>query len=90
MYKYSEKYNTYKHFWIYSLELLSKCIYFCYNRGTTFRPSYRRLKELVAVLSDAPVLMLTATATEELFTDIVTTLGINDVQYVSYLPDRYH
>jgi ATP-dependent DNA helicase RecQ len=46
--------------------------------GHDFRPEYRRLAELRRAFPDVPVLALTATATERVRRDIVTSLELRD------------
>jgi ATP-dependent DNA helicase RecQ len=46
--------------------------------GHDFRPEYRRLAELRSHFPDVPMLALTATATERVRRDIVTSLGLRD------------
>ena len=46
--------------------------------GHDFRPEYRRLADLRRRFPNVPVLALTATATERVRTDIVTSLGLRD------------
>ncbi len=46
--------------------------------GHDFRPEYRRLRELRAVLPDAPTMALTATATERVRRDILDRLALRD------------
>jgi len=46
--------------------------------GHDFRPEYRRLAELRAVIPDVPMMALTATATERVREDIVRLLALRD------------
>ncbi len=46
--------------------------------GHDFRPDYRRLREVRALLSDVPAIALTATATVEVREDIVRELDMDD------------
>ncbi|HOJ64593.1 MAG TPA: RecQ family ATP-dependent DNA helicase [Spirochaetota bacterium] len=44
--------------------------------GHDFRPEYRRLKDVINILDNPPILALTATATEEVRNDIINSLGM--------------
>ncbi len=46
--------------------------------GHDFRPEYRRLKKMMAEISNVPVMALTATATPKVQLDIKKTLGMTD------------
>jgi len=46
--------------------------------GHDFRPEYRRLKAIIEEIADAPVIALTATATEKVQQDIRKNLGMTD------------
>ncbi|MGM9702494.1 MAG: DNA helicase RecQ [Prevotella sp.] len=46
--------------------------------GHDFRPEYRRIRPIVNEIGDAPVIALTATATDKVRTDIKKNLGIVD------------
>ena len=46
--------------------------------GHDFRPEYRRIRPIVNEIGDAPVIALTATATDKVRTDIKKSLGIMD------------
>lgn len=46
--------------------------------GHDFRPEYRKLKQMMADISNVPVMALTATATPKVQLDIKKTLGMND------------
>jgi len=49
--------------------------------GHDFRPEYRRLKEMMELIStDAPIIALTATATPKVQSDIVKNLGLRSAQ----------
>jgi ATP-dependent DNA helicase RecQ len=48
--------------------------------GHDFRPSYLRLREVIAALGDPPVLALTATATPEVVSDIGRQLGREEME----------
>ena len=58
-------------------------------RGTTFRQKYVEVKRLRCVLGKAPVLLLTATATETIKEQIKSNLGLVEVADVVAVPDRY-
>ena len=45
--------------------------------GHDFRPQYRHMKSLIALLPDSTVMALTATATPKVQKDIITNLGLN-------------
>ena len=49
--------------------------------GHDFRPEYRRLRERVPTLRPAPVIALTATATNRVQRDIVEQLGLGDCEH---------
>ena len=46
--------------------------------GHDFRPEYRRIRPIITEIGDAPVIALTATATDKVRTDIKKSLGILD------------
>ncbi|MBO7577472.1 MAG: DNA helicase RecQ [Prevotella sp.] len=46
--------------------------------GHDFRPEYRRIRPIVNEIGDAPIIALTATATDKVRTDIKKSLGILD------------
>ena len=46
--------------------------------GHDFRPEYRRIRPIVNEIGDAPIIALTATATDKVRTDIKKSLGIMD------------
>ena len=46
--------------------------------GHDFRPEYRRIRPIINEIGDAPVIVLTATATDKVRTDIKKNLGILD------------
>jgi ATP-dependent DNA helicase RecQ len=46
--------------------------------GHDFRPEYRRIRPIINEIGDAPVIALTATATDKVRTDIKKNLGITD------------
>ena len=46
--------------------------------GHDFRPEYRRIRPIINEIGQAPVIALTATATDKVRTDIKKSLGIND------------
>lgn len=46
--------------------------------GHDFRPEYRRIRPIINEIGDAPVIALTATATDKVRTDIKKSLGIMD------------
>ena len=46
--------------------------------GHDFRPEYRRIREIVKEIGDAPIIALTATATNKVRDDIKKNLGIQD------------
>lgn len=46
--------------------------------GHDFRPEYRRIREMVDRIGSAPIIALTATATEKVQEDILKNLGIED------------
>ena len=46
--------------------------------GHDFRPEYRRIREIINVIGNAPVIALTATATPKVQHDILKNLGIED------------
>ncbi|MBR2153092.1 MAG: DNA helicase RecQ [Bacteroidaceae bacterium] len=46
--------------------------------GHDFRPEYRRIRPIINEIGDAPVIALTATATDKVRTDIKKNLGIQD------------
>ncbi len=46
--------------------------------GHDFRPEYRRIRPIINEIGQAPVIALTATATDKVRTDIKKNLGIND------------
>ena len=48
--------------------------------GHDFRPEYRRIRPIINEIGDAPVIALTATATDKVRTDIKKSLGIMDAQ----------
>lgn len=48
--------------------------------GHDFRPEYRKIKETVALISDVPIIALTATATEKVAQDIQKSLGMKDAK----------
>jgi len=48
--------------------------------GHDFRPEYRRIRSLISEIGNAPVIALTATATEKVQSDILKNLGIQDAR----------
>ena len=46
--------------------------------GHDFRPEYRKIRQAVDLIGKAPIIALTATATDKVRTDIVKSLGIED------------
>ena len=50
--------------------------------GHDFRPEYRRIRPIVNEIGKAPIIALTATATDKVRTDIKKSLGILDAQEV--------
>lgn len=48
--------------------------------GHDFRPEYRRIRPIIGEIGIAPVIALTATATDKVRTDIKKTLGISDAK----------
>ena len=48
--------------------------------GHDFRPEYRRIRPIINEIGEAPVIALTATATDKVRTDIKKNLGIVDAQ----------
>jgi ATP-dependent DNA helicase RecQ len=46
--------------------------------GHDFRPEYRRIRPIINEIADAPIIALTATATDKVRTDIKKNLGIMD------------
>jgi ATP-dependent DNA helicase RecQ len=46
--------------------------------GHDFRPEYRKLKDIRTLIPDAPVIALTATATEQVQADIITQLKLQE------------
>jgi ATP-dependent DNA helicase RecQ len=51
--------------------------------GHDFRPAFSELRQAIAELGHPPVLALTATATSQVISDIVTTLGLRDPEVVN-------
>ena len=52
--------------------------------GHDFRPEYRRIRPIINEIGDAPVIALTATATDKVRLDIKKSLGITDaIEYKS-------
>jgi ATP-dependent DNA helicase RecQ len=51
--------------------------------GHDFRPAFAELRHAIAHLGHPPVLALTATATSDVVSDIVSTLGLRDPEIVS-------
>ena len=66
-------------------------VYFIYQRGDEFRPKYKEVSRVRSYLTNAPVLMLTATTTEKIMTSILETLMLKHhaVEVVALVPDRY-
>ena len=61
--------------------------------GHDFRPEYRKIRESVDQIGRAPIIALTATATDKVRTDILRSLGIEDaVQFKSSFnrPNLYY
>ena len=61
--------------------------------GHDFRPEYRRIRSIINTIGQAPVIALTATATEKVKTDIKKTLDIPDAkEYISSFnrPNLYY
>jgi ATP-dependent DNA helicase RecQ len=56
--------------------------------GDSFRPAYAKLGSFIRTFNPRLVLALTATATEEIETDIRDTLGIQDAAKICYMPER--
>ncbi len=61
--------------------------------GHDFRPEYRRIRPIISEIGEAPVIALTATATDKVRTDIMKCLGMTDaVEYKSSFnrPNLYY
>lgn len=61
--------------------------------GHDFRPEYRRIRPIINEIGDAPVIALTATATDKVRLDIKKSLGISDaIEYKSSFnrPNLYY
>ena len=61
--------------------------------GHDFRPEYRRIRPIINEIGDAPVIALTATATDKVRLDIKKSLGITDaIEYKSTFnrPNLYY
>ena len=61
--------------------------------GHDFRPEYRKIRPIINKIGEAPVIALTATATEKVRADIKKSLGINDaVEFTSSFnrPNLYY
>ena len=58
------------------------------NRGESFRPAFLDIIRIRATLSDTPVLMLTATATQQMVCDIQSALEV-EARVIAVVPDRY-
>ena len=61
--------------------------------GHDFRPEYRRIRPIINEIGDAPVIALTATATDKVRLDIKQSLGITDaIEYKSSFnrPNLYY
>lgn len=61
--------------------------------GHDFRPEYRRIRDMIREIGEAPVIALTATATEKVRADIIKCLGIKGaVEYKSSFnrPNLYY
>ena len=61
--------------------------------GHDFRPEYRKIRPIISKIGNAPVIALTATATEKVRADIKKSLGINDaVEFTSSFnrPNLYY
>lgn len=61
--------------------------------GHDFRPEYRKIRPIVSEIGEAPIIALTATATDKVRTDIKKSLGILDaVEYKSSFnrPNLYY
>ena len=56
--------------------------------GHDFRPSYIDIKSLFHDYPETPVLMLTASATNEVVSEVVTVLGLTDVEVITSDFDR--
>lgn len=56
-------------------------------RGSSFRPEYLNLSRLRGILS-APVLMLTATATQSMAAEITKAMHLTTTETVAVVPDR--
>ena len=56
--------------------------------GSDFRPSYRALSQLKTWLPDVPMMSLTATATENVQSDIIKTLNLNNPAIIRTTFDR--
>lgn len=69
---------------------MQQTMYLFFARGKTFRPEYLEVPKLRVLLSNTPVMCLTATATMSMITDIQKALHITkaDMKFVSILPDR--
>ena len=61
------------------------------NQGKTFREDYLKIPSLRGRLSHVPMLLLTATVTRKMVTEILKTLHLHPskVKMVATLPDRY-
>jgi superfamily II DNA helicase RecQ len=58
------------------------------DRGTTFRKSYRQLRSLRAHYAHLPVLLLSATLTNEIVQDVKDHLALDELKQVVVCPDR--
>ena len=61
-----------------------------YYRGTDFRPVYRDMASIQSIF-EVPNLALTATATQNIHSDIIKVLSFNleKTEIVASLPNRY-
>ena len=75
---------------VYKAKCIHQVLHISHFRGASFREDYLRVPKLRSIIH-APVLMLTATATEDMVKDIKEKLHLDPpvtVKMVAVLPDR--
>ena len=75
----------------YSSKICLFCIDEAHNieEWKDFRPSYKSLIDIkCCIASAAPILLLTATCSDTMYTDIIKSLDLDTIDVVATVPDR--
>ncbi len=50
--------------------------------GNSFRPSYKKIKDIISLVNPKAIAAFTASATQDIINDIVNSLGVNDLKVI--------